>query len=390
LYDVAVVGAGPVGNYLAYKLADMGHGVVVLERKETFSEPVCCTGVISRECVCEFDIDENVVLRWANGATLFSPSGKRLRLWREEPPACVIDRAALDMTMAGRAQDRGAEYVLGSLVENVGVGDARVKVEAIHQGGRLDFEARAVVIASGFASGFTERLGLGDIGDFTMGAQAEVETVGVGEVEVYLGRGRAPGFFAWLVPTSSARALVGLASRRSAGSYMRKLLSSLLAEGKIVSAEAEICYKGIPLKPLAKTCSDRLLVVGDVAGQVKPTTGGGIYYGLLCADIAADNLHRALAADDLSTKSLAGYERGWKRKLGRELKVGQYARRFYERLSDRNLDRVFDITRASGVGEVLSKVDDISFDWHGEAITRLVRSGVLTGVIKAVKIPFRL
>jgi digeranylgeranylglycerophospholipid reductase len=389
LYDVIVVGAGPAGSYLAYKLADMGHGVVVLERKETFSEPVCCTGVISRECVSEFDIGEDIIFRWANGATLFSPSGKQLRLWRDKPPACVIDRAAFDMAMAERAQGAGAEYVLSSFVRNVEVGGG-VKVEAVRRGEKLNFGARAVVIASGLASGFTGKLGLGDIGDFVMGAQAEVETVGVDGIEVYLGRKRAPGFFAWLVPTSSPRALVGLASRRSTGSYMRRLLSSLLAEGKITSTEVQIRYKKIPLRPLAKTYGDRLLVVGDAAGQVKPTTGGGIYYGLFCAGIAADNLHRALAADDLSARSLAGYERGWKRKLGRELKVGQYARKFYERLSDRNLDRVFDITKSSGVDEVLSKADDISFDWHGEAITKLVGNGVLMGAIKAVKIPFRL
>ncbi len=390
MYDVIVVGAGPVGSYLAYKLADVGHGVVVLERKETFGEPVCCTGVISRECVSEFDIDENVIFRWANGATLFPPSGRWLRLWREKPPACVIDRAALDMAMAVRAQDKGAEYVLGSLVKDVKVGDDRVEVEAIRQGKGLNLEARVVVIASGFASRFTGRLGLGNIGDFVMGAQAEVETVRVDGIEVYLGRECAPAFFAWLVPTALPKALVGLASRRSTGSYMRKLLSSLLAEGKIVSAEAKIRYKAIPLGTLSKTYSNRLLVVGDAAGQVKPTTGGGIYYGLLCADIAANNLQRALAADDLSAKSLANYERGWKSKLGRELKVGQYARKFYERLSDRNLDRVFDITKSSGVDEVLSNTDDISFDWHGEAISKLVRNGVLTRAIKAVKIPFRL
>ena len=67
-------------------------------------------------------------------------------------------------------------------------------------------------------------------------------------------------------------------------------------------------------------------MVGDAAGQVKPTTGGGIYYGLLCADIAANNLHRALDADDLSARNLANYEREWKKKLGRELKIGYYAR----------------------------------------------------------------
>ena len=97
------------------------------------------------------------------------------------------------------------------------------------------------------------------------------------------------------------------------------LVTFLQAQGRIASVEIEPCYRGIPIKPLPRTYGDRLVVVGDAAGQVKPTTCGGIYYGLLCADIATNNLHRALKRDDLSAKSLANYERGWKRKLGREL-----------------------------------------------------------------------
>ena len=130
-------------------------------------------------------------------------------------------------------------------------------------------------------------------------------------------------------------------------------------------------------------------MVGDAAGQVKPTTGGGIYYGLLCADIAANNLHRALDADDLSARNLASYEREWKKKLGRELKICYWARKFYEHLSDRQVDRVFDIIKSNGLDEALLKTDDLSFDWHGEVILRLLGYRLLSKAIKAMKIPFR-
>ncbi len=74
MYDVAVVGGGPAGRRVADKLAGMGYGVVVVEQKERLGEPVCCTGIIGQECVSAFDIDEGVILRWANGARVFSPS----------------------------------------------------------------------------------------------------------------------------------------------------------------------------------------------------------------------------------------------------------------------------------------------------------------------------
>ena len=390
LYDVVVVGSGPAGSYVAYKLAEMGHRVVVVEQKKRVGEQVCCTGIISQRCVNSFAIDESIILRRANSAKLVSPSGRLLRVWRQETQACIIDRALFDVAMVRRARDKGAEYVLSSLVRGIAVNDDSVRVEAVRQGEKLNFEARAVVIATGFGSSLAQGLGLGKVGDFVMGAQAEVEAIGLDEVEVYFGKEVAPGFFAWLVPTSPPKALAGLMSRRSPELYLKKLIASLQAQGKIAPAEAEPIYRGISLKPLARTCGNRLMVVGDAAGQVKPTTGGGIYYGLLCADIAADNLHRALESDDLSAKSLAGYEREWRKKLGWELRIGYWARKLYEHMSDAQIDRVFDIIKSRGIDKALLEAEDLSFDWHGEVVLRLLRRRLISKTIGVVKIPLRL
>lgn len=390
LYDVVVVGSGPAGSYVAYKLAETGHRVVVVEQKKRVGEQVCCTGIISQRCVNSFAIDESIILRRANSARLVSPSGRLLRVWRQETQACIIDRTLFDVAMVRRARDKGVEYVLSSLVRGIEVNDDSVRVEAVRQGERLNFEARAVVVATGFGSSLAQGLGLGKVGDFVMGAQAEVEAFGLDEVEVYFGKEVAPGFFAWLVPTSPPKALAGLMSRRSPELYLKKLVASLQTQGKIAPAEAEPIYRGISLKPLARTCGNRLMVVGDAAGQVKPTTGGGIYYGLLCADIAANNLHRALESDDLSTKSLAGYEREWRKKLGWELRIGYWARKLYEHMSDAQIDRVFDIIKSRGIDKALLEAEDLSFDWHGEVVLRLLRRRLISKTIGVVKIPLRL
>jgi digeranylgeranylglycerophospholipid reductase len=387
LYDVAVIGGGPVGSRVASRLAGMGHRVVVLEQKERAGEGVCCTGIVSQECTRTFAIEDDLILREVVSATLFSPSGKALRLERPDTRACILDRPAFDNALARRAQDKGAEYVFSSRANNLEVGSDRVKIETLRQGKRTRFEARAVVIASGFNSRLVEELRLGSISHFFAGAQAEVETAPLDEMEVYFGEEIAPGFFAWLVPSSPSRARVGLLARHHPAHYLRKLISSLAIQGKIASAEAELSFGRVPVKPLARTYFERLLVVGTAAGQVKPTTGGGIYYGLLCADIAAETLKQALASNDLSAKGLASYERAWQKKLGGELKKGYRVRKFYERLNDPQIDRLFDTIDAEGMAQVLLGDSKVSFDWHSGGLLRILGNAALSRVSQVMKRP---
>jgi len=378
-----------VGSRVAFKLAEFGHKVVVIDKKASLGEPVCCTGIISQECVDRFGIDKKVIFRTANSASVFSPSGKLLSLRRPEPQACIVDRAALNVSLARKAQDCGVEYVLNSTVGNLDVQEDCVRVEIIRgEAGSSTLESRAVVIAAGSASKLVEGLGLGKVGDFAMGVQAVVLAAGLEEVEVYLGHKIAPAFFAWLVPTSPGRALVGLLARSRASFHLKKLISSLAADGEIVSPEVELSFAPVPLKPLSRTYSDRVIVVGSAAGQVKPTTGGGIYYGLLCADIAAESLRQALESDNLSAKNLANYERAWKKKLGRDIKLGYWSRKIFELLSDKQIDSIFEIIKSNGIDKALLESADVSFDWHGKMVLKLIGHRALARTLEAIRLPF--
>jgi len=388
-YDVLVIGAGPSGSQVAYKLAGMGYVVGVIEKKQNLGGAVCCTGLVSHECVEKFAIPESVIYRWANSAALYSPSGKPIHVQRNEPQVAVLNRTAFNQNWAERAQQAGAEYLFGYDAKDIEREKDKVSLE-ISRGGEIQtLQSRVVVIAAGFGTQLLDKLGLGGAGDFVMGAQAEVETKDIKEVAVFFGNEIAPGFFAWIAPTSPGKALVGLLSRKNAAFYLKKLLAAIAADNNIVSADVKLTYGGVTLKPLPHTFSDNLLVVGTAAGQVKPITGGGIYFGLICADIAANTLNRALEADKLAAEDLAGYQRAWRRKLSRELTTGYWARQAYEMLNDRQVDRVFGLLESTGIVEEMCQAEELSFDWHADVIARLMGQKLFERALNTIESPFR-
>ena len=187
MHDTIIIGGGPIGSYTAQRLAEKGHKVLVLERKAGVGGKACCTGIIGQECVNTFNINDKVILKKINSATLFSPSGKTIHLYRKEPQAVVLDRQAFDKVMAERAQRAGAEYEFNSRAIEITIGNDRASVTVSSGGKSHKTSAKVVVIASGFSPGFNERAGLGEYKDYVTGAQAEVEAPGLEEVEGYFG-----------------------------------------------------------------------------------------------------------------------------------------------------------------------------------------------------------
>ena len=372
-YDVIIVGAGPAGSCLAYELASSGHDVAVFEEKGAPGLNACCTGIISTECFRSLDPGTEVILTGAKSARFFSPSGRCLRLDTEKDQAYVVDRLLLDKAMASKAQSRGARYFLASRVVDIIPGRDGILAEVVCSGAREVFSARAVVLANGLRPRLSRKLGLGTIKSFLVGAQTEVEVKDADEPEVYFGQGMAQGSFAWLVPASANRAYAGLLAGSGAKLQLQKFLDNLFRQGRISCRDAEIRQKPVPVGMAPRSYGDRILVVGDAAGQVKPTTGGGIYFGHLGARIAAQVLDQALDSDDLTAGRLSRYQKLWRARMGKELSRGYWARRAYARLSDRQIEGIFSILASGNMTETLLNSGRFSFDWHSWLILAVLR-----------------
>ena len=377
MQDVIIVGAGPAGNNAALSLASKGYGVTVIDSRKNIGDKLC-TGLVGEECFRRYPIESSLVHRQINSASVISPSNESVRFETPSPIARVVDRAAYVSSFADRAKEAGADYLLGHRV--IRLEQHKDKVSVITDGDVL--EARSLVLAAGFGSQLNRQLGLGEPSDYVVGAQALVKTENVKEVEVYLGRDVAPGFFAWLVPTKPGYALAGLLVRKNGLECFNRFVSSRKSQGKVTEVvDKPICW-GIPLRPLPKTYSDRVLVVGDAAGQVKPTTGGGIFYSLLASEIASDALNRALEKDELSAARLRVYQKEWKTLLSKELEVGYSARRVFEYLGDGHISSLINQASNNGFVSELAGCPDVSFDWHSSMIGKVMGHPTLGTVLR--------
>ncbi len=379
--DVLVLGAGPAGNNTALQLSRRGYRVTVVDRRQVIGDKLC-TGIVSVECLRQFPADESQVIQEAKSADVYSPSGASLRMARERPQAYVLNRVAYVQSFADRARAAGAAYLLGHTVQSLAVDADGVSAVVANGRGPQVLRAKAAVIASGFGAGLTHMVGLGQVSDHVTGFQAEVSVRAIDRIEVYVGRKYAPGFFAWLVPTSPGRALLGLLARRKGDELLQQLLAKLQDEGKVTGIVKQPKRWGIPMKTLDQAFRDRVLVVGDAAGQVKPATGGGIYYSLLSSEIAAETLDRAIQAGDLSASALSAYEREWRGLLGDELETGYNARRLFELLGDRQIDYLLKALSSDAVLAAIWESPSVSFDWHGGFIRQVLRIPMVHKALK--------
>jgi flavin-dependent dehydrogenase len=290
----------------------------------------------------------------------------------DQVQAVVIERFALDQELVRRAAAAGAEVHQGSRAERVRVDAGGVSVQV--RGFDRPVRARAAVLACGANYQLHRDLGLDRPEVFLQSVQMETGFPDVPEVEVRFGREVAPGGFGWLVPFRRAGvscARIGLMSEDRAPERFESLLGTLCARAGVDRPELPAPRrKMLPLGPVSRTYADRVIAVGDAAGLVKPTTGGGIYYGLLSGAIGAEVLAEGLTADRLSAGFLRRYESRWRRRLGREIRTGLMFRRIAARLNDRSIDALIDLARVNGIVPLLEQ--HASFNWHGRAAVALL------------------
>ena len=370
-YDLIVVGAGPAGLMAARALARAGHGVVVLEEHAEIGYPVHCTGLLGVDAFGELGLSSQTILSIARSASFRAASGRTVLIAVDDVSAAVIDRGAFDATLAREARTAGAVVRAGTRVTKIEADDRAVRATLASS---ETIEARAVVVACGASYRFNRQLGLGVPRAFVQTAQIETGFPAAEHVEVRLGRDVAPKGFAWIVPFARdgrSHARVGLMCDTRAATRFAAFTAAVRAERGIDAGWTAPRLKILPLGPVARTFAPRVVAVGDAAGLVKPTTGGGIYYGLLSGCLAAEVLDDCLRRDALGADALAAYEARWKARLGPEIRAGFAFRSVVSRLNDRAIDAILELASVDGLVPLLRQT--ANFNWHRDTALALLR-----------------
>ena len=368
-YDVLVIGGGPAGLYAARRLASSGFSTLVCEEHATAGIPVHCTGVLSAATFDEFPIPREAILNPLTTVQFVSPAGLQVRYTPPTLQAVVIDRVRFDQRMAAQAQAAGAEIRFSTRLEGLDI--TRDGVVASAAGAPV--RARLAILACGASYALQRRLGLGLPRAYLHTAQRELPARNLGDVLIQFGSAAAPGGFAWAVPIhrpEGPHVRVGVMATGNAVGWYDAMLGRLAPWG-ICSDEARPRLKFLPLRSISRTYSDRLLVVGDAAGLVKPTTGGGIHYSIVSASIACEVAEGALRRDTLGAPALSAYQSRWRRRLVGEFHAQWALRRLAEHMSDRQIDALFDLTLTDGVMPIVQRT--ANFNHHRPLISALLR-----------------
>jgi digeranylgeranylglycerophospholipid reductase len=369
--DAIVVGAGPVGSWAALHLAKSGASVRVFEEHSPVGLPSHCAGHLSIRSLRSlglYPLPGGIVEATYCQANFYSPKGTKFALKLSSPVTASINRARFDQLLAEKAKAAGAHFALGSRVQSLVVADGCVRGVNVEGVGVVN--SKLVVDAEGISSRLLRQAGLNALkgGGLVYAVETTVEGVQDFEpnaVEVYFGADYAPGFYGWLMPKPDGTAKLGLATHcGDPRAYLKRLMtqhpvaSKQLSKAKITSKS----YHAITLGgQIPKPYADGFLAVGDCASQVKPTTGGGVVFGLTCAKEAAEVAAQALRTGDFSANTLQEYQKRCSDLLSFDFSVMLRLRRFLDSLSDEKLDEMLRMCTKLGVDKALADVDEIDF-----------------------------
>ncbi|MBP2132131.1 geranylgeranyl reductase family protein [Methanomicrobium sp. W14] len=359
MYDVVVAGGGPVGSSAARFCSEKGLKTLLIEEHAGFGRPVQCAGLLSRKAFLECGVSERSVLNEVSGARIVSGLKTDLFFDAKKTMAYVVDRSALDLEMAQNAAKAGADVLLKTSV--TGFRDGFVLTTGIN--GKKSVRCRMVIAADGPRSVFTRFLGMKRAPVFLSGIQAEIfadKPPNIVELHPYA----SPDFFGWVIPSNDKAARIGLCGERDV--YKRFLRFF----GRFEGSNIHLVTGTIPIGVMPKTYGNRVLFCGDAGGFAKPTSGGGVYTGIRTAVHASDTALKCCERDNFSDSSLSGYERSWKKDIGRELAFGMTLFKMRKKISDKTVENLCSCMNNPEIIDEIVKYGDM--DRPREVIKRMV------------------
>ena len=371
--DIAVIGGGPAGLIAAREAAKRGIEVTIFEEDGEIGVPCHCAGLLSLEGLKEIHVplDDSYIQNRVRGAHFFSPSKLSFTVERREPVACVVNRSCFDRFLAEQAVHAGARLMLKSRIRSI----KRVDGKVLLVGDSGEVTADMAIDAEGVVSHLIKKIGLQPLQARNLLPAIQYDLTGTcidpDYVEIHTGRNLAPQFFAWVIPLNENSARVGLACRET---NTRKRLQTFIKDrfkGENLTKTRTLSGLLTTTGPIPRTFHDNFIAVGDVAGQVKPTTGGGVIWGGICAVTAGETATEAVKAETFTGDFLENYQARWREKLGKEVSLTLLARRILNKLSDKTIDKVFESVKRSNLHRELSEEGDM--DFQAASILRLIK-----------------
>lgn len=367
-YDVGIIGGGLIGGFVAGKISAKNFNVAVFEKNREIGIPLNCAGLVTPRVFDFLDISKNkVVQNKIKGANINSPAGKILTIGGDKVNAIVIDRIIFDKEIMNKSEKKGTELFLNNNVLSVQKVNNYVELKTSKN---IAVKCKLIIGADGPFSIVRNRFAFPQPIEFLRGFGAELVNTNMNPnfIEIFVGNNIAPGFFAWIIPTNKngSEARIGLCINRNAEYSPKYYLLNFLKNKKSQKFFENVKIKKyiggvIPLGALKKTYSSNLMLVGDSAAQVKPTSGGGIYTGILCGNHCSNVAIEALEKNIFIPQFLKKYHKKWTADIGRELFLGMKFRNIFKSLSDKEFDKYIEKFNNPKLVEIISKYGDIDY-----------------------------
>ena len=354
-YDVVVGGGSVAGLLSAREIASKGFSVLVIEEDYEIGTPEHCGGLVSIAGLEELGIVpfRKTFDHMIESAEITSPNGRSFTINSKKQKVIEISRRELDKQIAFQAQKNGAEIKVRTSFQEITDSGIRTNEESI--------DCKIFVDARGVSSLIhKDRTGI------LSSAQYEIyaDWIKKGKVEVIFDQEKYPGFFAWIIPSNEGKGKVGVAGK---GINVSDTLDKILKErGKFSTIRkifAPIWVKG----PIEKFIDGKTVIVGDAAGQAKPTTAGGIYTSGMGGVYAGQAISKFLETNEIS--DLQEYQKKWTNRFGKEFEKQIIARKILQRIDNQTINKLFDSITPEITNEISDKED---FDFHTSSIIKLL------------------